>query len=66
MSLIASGRVVKTRLRWVSAKEPLKISQFFMKLKQRVQIYDIVYAEGRWFCWFVPGDIDPDIKSVDL
>lgn len=57
----------KTRLRFVSSKDPGIITLFFKTLAFRVQIYDIVHDGKKWFCWFVPPDeITKDVDSVDL
>ena len=64
MSIPSKG--LTTRLRWVSAKEPDTIQAFLRSLERRVQVHDIVFAKGRWYLWFIPGDQDPDIKGGDL
>ena len=55
-----------TRLRWVSAKDPLVIQVFLLRLGQRVHINQIVPKGNKWFLWFTPGDADKDITSGDL
>lgn len=54
-----------TRLRWVSAKEPKTIQAFLRRIEKRVQIYEIVFAKGKWYLWFVPGELD-EIPGGDL
>lgn len=61
-----SARLGATRLRWICSKDPAKIELFLAKLKRRVQIYEIVFAKNKWWCWVVPGDGEPDIISRDL
>jgi len=55
-----------TRLRWVSAKDPLTIQIYLSRLGQRVHINQIVPKGSKWFLWFTPGDVEADITSGDL
>lgn len=55
-----------TRLRYVRARSPEDLESFFRSLGQRVQIYSINKDKDKWVAWFVPGDRDPDIQSVDF
>jgi hypothetical protein len=59
---------ITTRLRYVSAKGPKQIVEFFNRLGLRVQIYGNPVWDGkRWVCWFVPPDRnDIDVKSMEL
>lgn len=55
-----------TRLRWVSAKKPETIQAFCDTLDKRVEVKNVVYANGLWFLWFVPDDKRGDVKSGRL
>ena len=55
-----------TRLRWVSSKSPEKLEQFCSSLGIRIQIYDIVFAKGKWVMWFVPDDLKHDVRSGEI
>lgn len=60
------GKPSITRLRWVSSKDAKIIQLFTRKIEQRIQIYSINFARGKWVMWFTPGDIEKDIQSGDL
>ena len=55
-----------TRLRYVETKDKVKLTEFCLSIEHRIQIYEIVFAQGKWVMWFVPGDLRPDIRSGDL
>lgn len=55
-----------TRLRWVSAKKPETLQAFCDTLDKRVEVKNVVYANGLWFLWFVPDDKRGDVKSGRL
>jgi hypothetical protein len=55
-----------TRLRFVSSKSPEMIQRFCDRLGARIQIYQITFADKKWFLWFVPSDKGADIKSRNL
>lgn len=55
-----------TRLRWVSSKDPETIEAFVSGLGIRIQIYDLEYANNKWYLWFVPDDLKNDVRSGDL
>lgn len=63
---VGFSKVLTTRLRYVSAKDPKKLSLYFNKLGKRVQVYSAYFADGKHYVWFVPGDDSRDIPSVDL
>jgi hypothetical protein len=44
----------------------VKIEMFLLGLKRRVKVHDVIFAQGKWWLWFIPGDGDLDIKSADL
>ena len=60
------SRPMITRLRWVSSKDAEKLERFCSGLGVRIQIYNIVFAKGKWYLWFVPDDIKDDIRSGEL
>jgi len=56
-----------TRLRFVSAKDPMDIQLFLRKIQRRIEIKgNPTFVEGRWYVWFVPGDQESDIKTIEL
>lgn len=55
-----------TRLRYVKTKDMDKLTEFCLRIEKRIQIYNIVFAQGKWVMWFVPGDLSDDIRSGDL
>lgn len=64
MSIPQKPRI--TRLRFVTAKDAETLVQFCNRLGVRIQIYDIEFAKGKWYLWFVPDDFKDDIQSGDL
>lgn len=61
------SRPINTRLRYVFAKDPGTIELFLSSLGFRVQIYDIIFAKGKFYLFFVPPDTsDSDVRSGDL
>lgn len=62
-----SGRPSTTRLRFISASDPNLVVAFLEALGVRIQIYGApIFAKGKWYLWFVPGDQGADIPSKDL
>lgn len=56
-----------TRLRFVSAKNPEKVVEFFNRLGKRVEIKGSPVWDGkRWYVWFIPDDMKGDVPSVRL
>jgi hypothetical protein len=55
-----------TRLRYVETKDKDKLIEFCLHIEKRIQIYEIVFAQGKWVMWFVPGDLSDDIRSGTL
>lgn len=55
-----------TRLRWVSAKSPKTIENFCNNLDMRIEVKQLVFANGLWFLWFIPDDKRSDVKSGRL
>lgn len=55
-----------TRLRWVSARDKNTLVEWSRLLRQRIQIYSILKEGNKWVLWFVPGDMDKDIRSGSI
>ena len=60
------GKPRTTRLRYVESKDKIKLIEFCLFIGDRIQIYEIVFAQGKWVMWFVPGDLSKDIRSGNL
>jgi hypothetical protein len=57
-----------TRLRFVSARDPLLLVQWCNMIGVRVQVYGqpVVGPDEKWYLWFVPSDSGKDIPSKEL
>jgi len=66
MSISAANKIPYTRLRYARSQNPDNFAPFLRRLGQRVQIYDMEFAQGKWYLWFVPDDTKSDVRSIDL
>lgn len=57
----------ETRLRYAVSKDPEMFQPFLDRLGYRVMIYQMQFAGGKWWLWYVPDDKWPKvIDNIDL